>query len=485
MWDHLLSICLCLLLLLPKPLRAERTQTLTQEAAFALEALAPGQTLRVIVHLADRTDVNQAARVSQELRWRADVAQAELREWLRGQQARGQAADIRPFWIFNGLAVTASGDVIHQIAARPEVTRVALNAIVSVPNRTQAAGSPGDNLTLIGAPAAWARGITGQGVVVALLDSGVDMTHPELAARWRGGTNSWFDPNGQHPDIPFDVNGHGTQTLGIILGSDAGGSPIGVAPDAQWIAAKIFDDRDRATVEGIHQALQWVLDPDGDPSTPDAPHVVNNSWAFVNSSCDDEFADDLRALRAAGILPVFAAGVRDSVSPANTPEAFAAGSLEDAATIAGDSPRGPSICGTSTVFPTVVAPGENIHTTDRFGLYATQGGTSLAAAHVSGALALLLSADPTLSADEQQSILIETAVDLGEPGPDNIFGYGRIDVAAALDRVLGPDPNRRATADASATQPQNPAAGLLAVGAGGLLIVVWIGIRLARRGARR
>jgi subtilisin family serine protease len=480
MWTHLLSGCLCVLLILPQPLRAGHVQTLTQDAASALEALPPGQTLRVIVHLADRADLSRTARASQELRRRADLAQAGLREWLQGQQARGQVADFRSFWIFNGLAVTASGDVIRQIAARPEVTRVALNAVITVPNRAQAAESPGDNLEMIGAPAAWARGITGQGIVVALLDSGVDMSHPDLAARWRGGANSWFDPYGEHPDEPFDVNGHGTQTLGVILGSE-----VGVAPGAQWIAARVFDDRDRATVENIHRALQWVLDPDGDPATDDAPQVVNNSWSFVNAGCNPEFAGDLRALRAAGILPVFAAGVRDSVSPANTADAFAVGSLEDATTIARDSPRGPSICGASIIFPSVVAPGERIHTTDRFGLYTTLGGTSLAAAHVSSALALILSADAALSAEEQQAILIETAVDLGEPGPDAIFGYGRIDVAAALDRILGIDPARQATASASATQPQNLDAGLLAVGAGGLLAMALIGLSLARRSARR
>ena len=116
-------------------------------------------------------------------------------------------------------------------------------------------------------------------MVVATLDTGVDLTHPDLAGAWRGGANSWYDPNGEHPTTPVDVNGHGTWTMGVMVGGDAGGSSIGIAPDAQWIAAKIFNDRGIATTVGIHLAFQWLLDPDGNPATADAPNVVNDSWS--------------------------------------------------------------------------------------------------------------------------------------------------------------------------------------------------------------
>lgn len=311
---------------------------------------------------------------------------------------------------------------------------LALLVCLRASQATLASAPLAPNLNLIGVEAAWARGITGQGIVVALLDSGVDMTHPELAARWRGGSNSWFDPYGEHPEGPVDFNGHGTQVLGVILGGDGSGESIGVAPDAQWIAARVFDDRGRATTEAIHQALKWVLDPDGDPATDDAPHVLNNSWSAIGTLCNPEFDDDLRALRAAGILPVFAAGAGGPVSPADSPEAFAVGALAvDGKSVYFDSAFGPSTCGgQEAIYPQVSAPGEAILTTDLFGLYSVLDGTSLAAAHVSGALALVLSAEPALTADEQEARLIETAVDLGLPGPDNEFGYGRINVAAAV-----------------------------------------------------
>lgn len=318
---------------------------------------------------------------------------------------------------------------------RPFTLWRVLFALTLLPQTITAAPSP--NLSLIGAPTVWARGFTGQGVVVAILDSGADVTHPELAARWRGGLNSWFDPYHEHSQ-PVDLTGHGTQMLGVIVGGAASGTPIGVAPDAQWIAARIFDDRGRATTAAIHAALQWVLDPDGNPNTADAPHVLNASWSGEDIRCNLEFAADLQALRHAGILPVFAAGTRP-LSPATLPTAFPVGAIDNVEQLYFDSARGPSPCATpEDYFPRLVAPGVNIHTTDKFGLYTEVEGTSVAAAHVAGALALLLSARPGLSAAEQAEILQAAAADLGAVGPDQIFGYGRLDVARAVDRALNP-----------------------------------------------
>ena len=492
MWRPLLSAGLCLLLVLPSPLKPNRVNnnnTLTPGAQRALDALPPGAMMPVIVHLAGSSG---AGRFISSLRQQAESSQASLREWLRAHQTHGQARGLVSFWIFNGLAVTATREVILELAARPEVAGVALDEVVIIaPNPLSQTPEPptiGQNLHLMGAPEAWARGITGQGVVVAVLDSGVDLSHPDLKSRWRGGSNSWFDPYGEFPQAPADLGGHGTQVLGIILGGEAGGAPIGVAPGAQWIAAKIFDTRGRATASSIHLALQWVLDPDGDPATDDAPHIVNSSWASVIGLCNLEFADDLRALRAAGILPIFAAGVDGQTSPANTPDAFAVGALAEAETLSSDSPPGPSVCADKPVFPQVVAPSGSVRTTDLFGTYITlEGGTSIAAAHASGALALLLEADPALTVEAQETLLVETAVDLGPPGPDNEFGYGRINVAAALDRLLGPDPAARATAAAmAAPAPRSEGnAPVLPIVLGGGLVILLIGLGVMWRRRRR
>ena len=224
--------------------------------------------------------------------------------------------------------------------------------------------------------------------------------------------------------------------MGVLVGGDAGGTAIGMAPQAQWIAARIFNDAGSATATAIHLGYQWLLDPDGDPDTPDAPNVVNNSWGFAYPGCNLEFEPDLLALRAAGILPVFAAGnsgpAADSgVSPANNPSAFAVGATDNADAIYVLSSRGPSSCGGSgSVFPDVVAPGVDIRTTGLFGTYGDHSGTSLATPHVSGGLALLLSAYPALSAEGQAQLLREGALDLGPAGPDDVYGYGRLDLLA-------------------------------------------------------
>ena len=421
---------------------AARTGKLGPEVEAILASLPPGDMATVVVTLRERADLtavpgaNRAARLRnmiQALQARASTSQVQIRSLLRARDAQGKVARTTPLWIFNGISVTATADVIQELATRPDVASITRNDVRVVP----AAGIPEPNVAAVDAPALWDLGYTGQGVVVASLDSGVDVTHPDLASRWRGGTNSWYDPYGEHA-MPTDLSGHGTATMGVIVGGDAGGTSIGMAPGATWIAAKIFDDNGGATATAVHQAFQWVLDPDHDPNTNDAPQVVNGSWSIgAGPGCDLSFQPDLQALRTAGIVPVFAAGNygpggSTSVSPANYPEAVAVGAVNNQDLMYSASSRGPSTCGGRTsVFPDLVTPGVDIRTSDRYGFFQTATGTSLSAPHASGALALLLGAIPGLSPDRQLTALTETAHDLGPSGPDTGYGYGRLDVLAA------------------------------------------------------
>lgn len=412
-----------------------------------LAAAAPTDRLDVAVVLTTRADLSAARNLKRQarlgavertLRTHADRTQRGLRALLAARQAQSLVSDVVPLWVTNEIDLRATPSVIRELAARPDVARVGSTFVLRASTvgaaAAAAAAATEPNIERVGAPAMWAQGFRGQGIVVANMDTGVDVSQPELASTWRGGTNSWFDPNGQHP-TPTDVNGHGTATMGVMVGGAAGGSSIGVAPAATWIAVKIFDDRGAATSTNIHRGFQWLLDPDGNIATADAPNVVNDSWTMSVAGCSLEFQADLRSLRAAGILPVFAAGNEGATagnirSPANNPEAFAVGGTDNSDGLYSSTSRGPSSCAGATA-PKLAAPAVGIRTTDLYGLYLTAEGTSLAAPHVAGALALLLSAFPDLPADRQESALEVSAVDLGTVGLDNDTGYGRLDVAAA------------------------------------------------------
>jgi subtilisin family serine protease len=409
----------------------------------------------VIVTLREQADIRALPQRSRRARQQAvidslhataDQTQVGIKAFLERRRAVGKVTRVTPFWIFNGLAVTATPAVIDELAARPDVVSVTPDATIPAPSFAPAATTPEWGVDRVNAPALWDLGYRGQGVVVASMDTGVDLNHPDLLSRWRGGTDSWYDPYGQHPTTPTDVTGHGTATMGVTVGGDAGGTSIGVAPDAEWIAVKIFNDQGNATASAIHLGYQWLLDPDNDPTTPDAPDVVNNSWDFTNPGCDLTFEQDLANLRGAGILPVFAAGnsgplASTSVSPANNPDAFAVGATDSSDLVFSSSSRGPSACGEpQSVFPELVAPGVSIRSSDLFGGYAVSSGTSLAAPHVTGVLALLLSAFPDATPERQVDALEGGAVDLGPAGADDTYGYGRLDALAAYN-WLGSHPD--------------------------------------------
>lgn len=423
-------------------------------AALPLGASAAPPAMRdVVVTLKSQADLSgiggrKEDRLREAIRRRRTVSDRgyggfvmRIATWRR----QGKIAKVTRFWVINGFALTATPEVIGALAADPLVAKVEPDAKGTL---VPAAAPAEPNIARIGAPAVWDTGDRGAGVVVATLDSGVDMTNPDLLARWRGGSNSWFDPFGQHTDGPMDRSGHGTQVMGVIEGGGSGGTSIGVAPGATWIAARVFNDAGQSSISATHLAFQWVLDPDGNPSTADAPQIVNASWSFASGGCNLEFANDIQTLRAAGILPVFAAGNFGSLSasPGNNPGAVSVGSVTASDAIAGDSSQGPTTCGQpATIFPTLTAPGVKINTADLAGFTATVTGTSIAAPHVAGVAALMLSAHPRLTLAEQENALESTAVDLGAPGPDNVFGHGLVNAQAAVAMVAAMPPGADTT----------------------------------------
>jgi serine protease AprX len=418
-----------------------------------LNSTGADEELPVIITFRNAVDLNQFKGVRPKLRRpliikalreRMNLMKAPVSIALQGERAR----KVLPLWVINGMAMQARPALIKALAKIPGVESVRLDYVITLPEDIPGAPEEAEwNINTIGAAEMWALGFTGQGVVVANMDSGVDYLHNDLYGRWRGGSNSWFDPYGEH-STPYDSHtySHGTGTMGIMVGGDAGGTSIGVAPGAQWIAVKVFDDDGDAYMSRIHQGFQWLLDPDGDPGTDDAPNVVNNSWTYdAPGLCISEFQTDIESLRTSGIAVVFAAGnngpeEESSASPANNSGAFSVGAVDSLYNIASFSARGPSACDGS-IFPYVVAPGKSIRTSCATtsgqcpDFYDSGSGTSFAAPHVAGAMALLLSAFPDLSVAQMEQALIDSAIDLGDSGPDNTYGYGMIDVFQAYNLI--------------------------------------------------
>lgn len=447
-------ICLCLMASLAY------ASPVTIHLEKVLESMSPSEEVSVIVTLKEKADLlrmTQAKaegisrrfhrqRLAETLRSTADRTQMSLKTLLKNRKA----SKVRSLVIKNGLAFTAPAHLIREVAAQPEVERVTLDSMVTVPPVKQGAAAVSEwNIDAIRAPVLWDYGYTGQGIVVATMDTGVDVLHPDLSSSWRGGTNSWYDPNGQH-STPFDAVGHGTNTMGVIVGGFSGGTNIGVAPGAQWIAVKIFNDAGEGSLSTIHQGFDWLLDPDGNPATDDAPDVVNSSWGLVDGSvnqCIEEFEADIHALKTAGIAVVFSAGnsgpnPSSSVSPANYPDSFSVGAVDERRMVGTFSGRGPSACD-GRIFPEVVAPGVNIKTADlTFGgvrpfPYTYVTGTSFSAPHVSGTMALLMSAFPSANLAQLEEALKTTAFELGPIGSDNTYGYGIINASNAFLALNG------------------------------------------------
>jgi subtilisin family serine protease len=305
----------------------------------------------------------------------------------------------------------------------------------------------------IGTPAVWQAGFTGKGVTVALIDSGVDVTHPDLAGRIAAQAD--FSPvdEGGAPvttDV-HDVEGHGTLVASIMAGSGAasGGRYRGVAPDATIVSAKVGDYT--VTESSVIAAMEWAA------GTQHAS-VVNMSLGFPNAPGDDPMEAALDSLTAKyGTLFVVASGNNgingnnpnaaedyDVSSPSTADAALSVGAVDHDDQLADFSSRGPRL-GDDAIKPEITAPGVDVtgaRSADARGSgpYTTGRGTSLAAPHVTGSAVLLKQAHPDWTPIMLKTALMGTA--RPAPGVD-VFaqGAGRVDVAAArTDPVLADPP---------------------------------------------
>jgi subtilisin family serine protease len=382
----------------------------------------------------DETDyAGRPAALLRALRATASRTQSGVTAELEGPSRR--------FWLVNAVATSVTAQEVRALENDPAVASIDLDPRIAV---TAASGSPSPDggswgVGAIHAPDVWSRyGVTGAGVRVGSIDTGVDASNPEIT----GAIAGWRDfVNGQ--PTPYDDNGHGTHTVGTMIARNVAGAPIGVAPGAQAIVAKAIRADGTAFGSDLLAAAQWMTDPDGDPATADFPTVINNSWTAPGAD-NEWFRPMVQTWAAMGIAPVFGAGnTAGSIgNPASYPEAIAVGALEESGQVAAYSSRAFvtwMIDGTATTIakPDITAPGVFITSTLGAG-YGIYSGSSMAAPHVAGTIALLKQARPELSLDAVREILRASAADRGVPGPDLDYGAGALDAAAAVAATGAP-----------------------------------------------
>ncbi|MUV37304.1 Bacillopeptidase [Lentibacillus sp. JNUCC-1] len=444
-----------------------KDQVDTNEIADKTELRAQNQSLSKA-----EVKVKKQKTVVSSLMEKSKSTQKGLEAYLEKATKNEHVKAFNSYYIVNGFSVTGDVDSMEEIAQFSEVKSVLLDEEKKLilpeeqPDQQKTEKSAAEdvawNIERMGVPEVWDRGYDGEGVVVANIDSGVDWAHPALKEKYRG-----YDPD--HPDdpnhefnwhdatsnigVPVDSNGHGTHTMGTMVGQEPDGSnKIGVAPSAKWITARAFSGG-TGNDSDILEAAEWILAPkdeNGIPHPEKAPDIVNNSWGG-NPIDNDWFRPMVQSWKSVGIVPVFSAGNASLFmgadpgtisSPGNYPESIAVGATDEDDNLASFSLRGPTEGG--ELKPDVSAPGVNIRSAypgeswDEYE-YKVLNGTSMSAPAVAGTIALMKQADEELTVDAIEDILKVSAVprtdDEYPDSPNNGYGYGQVDANTVMQAV--------------------------------------------------
>jgi subtilisin family serine protease len=454
--------------------------------------LARGTQTEYLVVMNDQADLSGADALATKaekgqfvynaLFQKAQQTQAPVIDMLKAQKV-----EYRSYYIVNMIWVKGDLDLAESLAGRSDIARIEGNPTVQnrLPQpepvdftaRPEApeAIEPGVNHTR--APEVWASGFTGQGVVVGAEDTGYRWDHAALKDHYRGWNGTTADHNfnwhdsvhtgggtcGVNSVVPCDDQGHGTHTAGTAVGSDGGTNQVGMAPGAKWIGCRNMNVG-AGTPATYIECFEFFLAPypiGGTPAQGDplkSPDVTTNSWSCPTSEgCSvSTLQAAVQAQRAAGIMLVAAAQNSGSACstvtdpPGLYDEVYSVGALNTGTdTIASFSSRGPiTQDGSNRVKPDISAPGTSTRSSTRTSAtsYGSMSGTSMATPHVAGAVALLWSAQPGLNGNigQTETILNNSTVHLTSTAcsstagvfPNNVFGYGRLDIRSAVDQAL-------------------------------------------------
>ncbi len=418
--------------------------------------------------------------VINELKQFSEQTQAELLDWLRLKEAEGKVRNIRPLWIANLINCEAKPEVIQELMTRKDLARVDYNkerqVLMANPEQPSVPVIEPDNIvspnlawnvTLVNADQAWAQGYTGEGVIVAVMDTGINYNHLDIT------DNMW-----QHIDYPnhgfnfvnnnhvtMDYQSHGTHCAGTVAGTGAAGTGTGIAPGATIMNLKVLGDTGGGTEAGVWAAIQFAVDY--------GAHVMSLSLGWQHQWNPDRstWRITMNNALSAGLIAAVASGneggwggqpppseVRtpgdipppwlnpDQTLQGGVSAVVSVGSTTSADVLSGFSSKGPVTWqnvapfndyhyspGMGLIRPDLVAPGSDVlslsHNTNTG--YTTKSGTSMATPAVAGAMALILSKNPGLT-PEQVSQILEESAEPKTTSKSNSYGSGRLDALAAI-----------------------------------------------------